>query len=317
MISNTFYKIIQGNSLEQLKQIPNESIDCCITSPPYWHLRDYNIQGQFGLEDYISDYIQNMTNVFSEVYRVLKKEGTLWLNIGDTYFGGGNNKGNTQPLSKKQGTNKGATGQLAKKDWVTQLNLKNKDLCGIPWRLAFSLQKEGWYLRQDIIWEKPNVMPESVVDRCVKSHEYVFLLSKSKKYYFNHEIIKEDTTHAHESKWDNHLNGLHSGESHLGQGSSTRKFGSNPTKRNKRSVWSIHTQPLKEAHFATFPEKLIQPMVLAGCPENGVVLDPFLGSGTTIVTCLKNNRSSIGIELNPEYIKIAENRINKIKELLF
>lgn len=300
-------KIIQGDVLEVLKTLPDEIIDCCITSPPYWGLRDYGVDGQIGLERTPEEYVKKMVDVFMEVRRVLKKDATLWLNLGDSYAAGGNGGG-----TKKQDSNRG-TIALKGKIKKAPPGLKQKDIVGIPWMVAFALRSDGWYLRQDIIWHKPNPMPESVTDRCTKSHEYVFLLSKSPKYYFDHDAIKEK---AKQNRWGGkkpintenskgNINGLNRNRDMM------------PEMRNKRSVWSIPTKPFKEAHFATFPEDLIIPMVKAGCPKDGIVLDPFMGAGTTGLVAKKLGRSYIGIELNPAYIKIAEDRIKSVQDKLF
>lgn len=249
--------ILNGDCLEMLKTLPDNSIDCCITSPPYYALRDYGIDGQLGLEDTPEKYIEKMTEVFMEVHRALKPEGTLWLNIGDSYWGGGwrnaefnEHSGDIQKGSK--GTHCGDTMPACKGKVGVY---KPKDLIGIPWMLAFSLRNAGWYLRQDIIWHKPNPMPESVTDRCTKSHEYIFLFSKSQKYYFNHEELREPCVDK-----------------------------SNDNIRNKRDVWSINVKPCKEAHFATYPFELIKPCILAGCPEGGGSIRPLYGKW--------NNRNS-------------------------
>jgi len=310
--------IICGDSLEVLKTLDNESIDCCITSPPYWGLRDYGVEGQFGLEKTPEEYVDKMVEVFREVKRVLKKEGTCWLNLGDTYY---NFRGYTDYSTKQTISNNEAhkmncaSGERNSK----QDNLKGKDLVGIPWMTALALRADGWYLRQDIIWHKPNPMPESVTDRCTKSHEYIFLLAKSQKYYFDNEAIKEpanydgrkDTTHKGSKKDPlGYCVGNPNTLSMHGEHERWNKNKDGEYVRNKRSVWTITTKPFKEAHFATFPEDLIKPCVLAGCPEQGTILDPFSGAGTTGVVTKKNNRNFIGIELNPKYVEMAERRIN-------
>lgn len=329
-------EIFSGDVREQLKRIETESVDCCITSPPYWGLRDYGVSGQLGLEKNPEEYVANMVSVFREVKRVLKKEGTLWLNLGDSYAGSG--KG----IGSNHGKAVFSDEEVGEKKAVP-LGLKPKDLVGIPWRVAFALQADGWYLRQDIIWAKPNPMPESVTDRCTKAHEYIFLMSKSQKYYFDNEAIKEKSVCSDPRMIDGFVpkseNGKHKGDiqatnnrkkykkTEAGGGSSMINHNGyfmadgtpigNPGYRNKRSVWSITTSPFKEAHFATFPEALIEPMVLAGCPMGGVLLDPFMGAGTTALVAKKLGRNYLGIELNPNYIKIAEARINSIPNNLF
>jgi len=327
-------KIFNQNCLTGLTNLPDNSVDCCVTSPPYFGLRNYGNDEQIGLEETPELFVAQLVEVFEKVKKVLKPEGTLWLNLGDSYSGSGKGVGDT--TISKQTTNKGSReGVLTK----TKTGLKSKDLIGIPWMVAFALRANGWYLRQDIIWHKPNPMPESVTDRCTKAHEYVFLLSKSPKYYFDNEAIKTeiaDTTikrlmqdRQHQIGSDRvpgKTNGnmkavgtLRKGYEHRGEGD--KKLGSHSGnyaadgsiigggKANKRSVWTVTTKPFKEAHFATFPEALITDCILAGCPENGIVLDPFMGAGTTGLVAKKLNRNYVGFELNPEYIKIAESRI--------
>lgn len=329
-----------GDALEVLKTLSSESVQSCITSPPYWGLRDYGVSGQLGLEKTPEEFVSKMVEVFREVRRVLKDDGTLWLNLGDSYCGGGNNRGARSDFknSTKQASNRGAIGQASKfgvHNFKSE-TVKPKDLVGIPWRVAFALQADGWYLRQDIIWHKPNPMPESVRDRCTKAHEYVFLLSKSRKYFFDMSAILEPAVSAHEAKWANPAGGLHGGQSYARTGKSTRRFGSGNKERKlrpnsdtlnrgaqagsipwegrlmrqKRSVWSVSTKPFKGAHFATFPPGLIEPCVLAGSREGDTVLDPFFGAGTTGLVAQKHGRNWIGIELNPAYAKIAEERLN-------
>jgi DNA modification methylase len=312
-------KIYQGNVLKVLKTFPDESIHCCVTSPPYWGLRDYGVEGQLGLESTPEEYVSKMVEVFREVKRVLRKDGTLWLNLGDSYCGTGN-KGEYKDPKYLDGRN----GQKVALNNKIK-GMKSKDLVGIPWMVAFALRADGWYLRQDIIWHKPNPMPESVKDRCTKAHEYIFLLSKSRKYYYDHEAIKEPA--AYDGRKDTLLKGSPKYEKGVVPGQVEHSMATKGHERwkknergeyvrNKRSVWTIPPKPFKEAHFATFPEKLIEPCILAGCPEGGIVLDTFMGSGTTAVVALKHNRNYIGIELNPEYIKIAEKRISETTGLM-
>jgi DNA modification methylase len=295
-------KIYQGDVLKVLKTFPDESIHCCVTSPPYWGLRDYGVEGQLGLESTPEEYVAKMVEVFREVKRVLRKDGTLWLNLGDSYNGSGGAGGDYSKGGLKEGQPKYPGRKVA--------TLKPKDLVGIPWMVAFALRADGWYLRQDIIWHKPNPMPESVKDRCTKAHEYIFLLSKNRKYYYDNEAIRE----PYQSKKEKPRNKAAEGYNNSyvgGRWSEGVRDYYSAGKRNKRSVWTVTTKPFKEAHFATFPPDLIEPCILAGCPAGGVVLDPFMGSGTTAVVALKHNRNYIGIELNPEYIKIAEKRISE------
>lgn len=331
MEKNIIYNI---NALDGFKMIPDSSIDCCVTSPPYFNLRDYNVNGQIGLEKTPEEYIGKLLIIFREVKRVLKDEGTLWVNIGDSYAGSGKGCANdpNNAIKYKQGTNRGMLGKASV--IKSYSDYKNKNLIGIPWMLAFSLRADGWYLRQDIIWSKPNPMPESVKDRCTKSHEYIFLLTKSSRYYFDADAISEpvaDSTISRISqdissqKGSTRVSGKTNGNMKAVVRYGGKKYTENPdifnrTKsgnaydlrpfRNKRSVWTVANTPFKDDHFAVFPEKLIVDCIKAGCPEDGIVLDPFMGSGTTAVVARKLNRNYIGIELNPEYIKIANKRIN-------
>lgn len=303
-----FNRIYQGDCIEQMKLFPDESIDCCVTSPPYWGLRDYGHDDQIGLEETPEQYVAKMVAVFCEVKRVLKPDGTLWLNLGDSYAREG---GNTPGVSRHwDGRHLDPGGQHDKRPNASKIGLKQKDLVGIPWRVAFALQADGWYLRQDIIWHKPNPMPESVTDRCTKSHEYIFLLSKSAKYYYDAEAIAEKQEST--SKSFNGSKGNKSGAN--GDRNDSGRAGIERTGfRNKRSVWTVTTKPFSEAHFAVFPEDLITPCILAGCPVGGVVLDPFFGSGTTGVVAIKNNRQWVGCELNRDYIDIAKKRIEVVQ----
>lgn len=371
-------KIYQGNAVEVLKTFPEQSVDCCVTSPPYYGLRDYgtgkwvggnpncphrrmskcsdktitghaqeSLKGnvgdaiykrvcplcgavredkQIGLEETPEEYIKRLVGVFREVKRVLKDDGTLWLNIGDTYAhslrqSGEECAGKLSRMSK---------GQIKQGFRPLQKGFKEKDLIGIPWMLAFALRNDGWYLRQDIIWHKPNPMPESVKDRCTKSHEYIFLLSKQPKYYFDHEAIQEESVQKKDKKHDEKMevwgctktqqNSTHKNLQYNGQRNHSmherRAEGLTDIeyeKRNKRDVWSVATKPVKEAHFATFPKELIRPCILAGCRKDGIVLDPFFGSGTTGIVCVETQRHYVGIELNPEYIDICDHRMSEIQ----
>jgi DNA modification methylase len=254
-------KILKGDCLETLKSLDEQSINTCVTSPPYWGLRDYGVDGQLGLEDSPDKFVENLVEVFREVKRVLRDDGTVWLNLGDSYArtGGDSSKKGRHWDNRENNPNTGHN------RYAKDIGLKQKDLVGIPWRVAFALQADGWYLRQDIIWHKPNPMPESVRDRCTKAHEYIFLLSKNPKYYYDNEAIKEDAKSA--GKKSDGFKGRQGGaEYHAtsgGIGSEEKIY----NKKNKRSVWTITTKPYKEAHFATFPTDLIEPCVLAGCPE--------------------------------------------------
>ena len=358
--------IISGDCLEVMRGFPDRAVHCCVTSPPYWGLRDYGtakweggdggcdhilikkpatvdsssglgfpanggprriaegntyhegytkqypntckkcgakrIDDQIGLEQTPEEYVAKMVEVFREVKRVLRDDGTLWLNLGDTYY---NNRPGSGGKCKLAGA-----GENMKKARYTDITrdcsgLKPKDLVGIPWRVALALQSDGWYLRQDIIWHKPNPMPESVTDRCTKAHEYIFLMSKSAKYYYDHEAIKEEANWNGTSGQKNYRPNADGGRINAGMNSG----GASDT-RNKRSVWTVTTKPYKEAHFATFPPKLIEPCILAGCPENGIIFDPFMGAGTTAKVASGLGRKYVGIELNPEYADKARERIH-------
>jgi DNA modification methylase len=324
-------KIIQGDALKILRQIPDEVVDTIITSPPYWGLRDYGVKGQIGLEKTPEEYVEKLVNIFREARRVLRKSGTLWLNLGDTYYGGGfgySDETDEEFAEKypKQATNRGTVSietrnKLYKIRSFKHPVLKPKDLVGIPWRVAFALQQDGWYLRQDIIWAKPNPMPESVKDRCTKSHEYIFLLSKSLKYYFDNKAIaeplSEDTLKRVQYAFNPYKGNIQGAVKSNDQKIFQQHVLSGKKKtRNKRDVWWITTKPFRGAHFATFPENLVEPMILVGCPKDGIVLDPFIGSGTTAVVAKKLGRNYIGIELNPKYVQLAEARINAIQKSL-
>lgn len=257
--------LIVGDSKKALSQMPASVFQTCITSPPYWSVRDYGIPGQFGLEMSLNDYLKSLVDVFEQVRRVLRDDGTLWLNIGDVYTSGGrtwrapDKKNPVRAMDVRPPTPDG---------------LKPKDLIGIPWRLAFALQAAGWYLRSDIIWYKPNCQPESVKDRPTRSHEYLFLFTKSEKYVYDHKAVR------------------------------------GPRDRNLRTIWAINTQAYPKAHFATFPPSLVEPCILSGSRPGGLVLDPFIGSGTTGLVALQTKRRFVGIELNPDYVDIAERRLN-------
>jgi DNA modification methylase len=305
-------QIYQGDCIATMRTWPDACIQTCITSPPYYGLRDYGHDGQIGLEETPEAFVAKMVEVFREVKRVLRDDGTLWLNLGDSYAGSGKgrNADGTHSEGGKQGTSRGTIEGVIKKPVLTA-GLKPKDLIGIPWMVAFALRADGWYLRQDIIWAKPNPMPESVTDRCTKAHEYIFLLSKSSKYYFDNEAIKEPSVyHGIDSRSDMG-NIRYNGKRTEGEASANgqQSFVTINETRNKRSVWTVTTKPYSGAHFATFPPDLIEPCILAGCPEGGIVLDPFMGSGTTAHTALRAGRQYIGCELNPEYIKLASQRL--------
>lgn len=303
--------IIQGDSLEVLKTLPSESVQCCVTSPPYYALRDYGVDGQIGLEETPEQYIEKLVDVFREVRRVLKDDGTLWVNIGDSYYHTASNNGGYSDKSTLVGYSRPDTkGRIAnetgRKVKINMNGIKPKDLIGIPWMLAFALREDGWYLRQDIIWHKPNPMPESVTDRCTKSHEYIFFLSKSAKYYYDADAIKEPTVTHDDNLRDRDATKLNNCPGRTRMGGLTHN---DYDFRNKRDVWSVSTKPYSGAHFATYPEELILPCILAGSKEGDTVLDPFNGAATTGVVSMKNKREYIGIELNPEYVALSEKRL--------
>lgn len=336
--------ILQGDCLEMVKTLPDNCIDCCVTSPPYYGLRDYGVSGQIGLEETPEEYIQKLVAVFREVKRVLKDDGTLWVNLGDSYAGGAGRWGGIENITKSQNTNKGSLTQIGNASKWHHASIKQKDLIGIPWMLAFALRNDGWYLRQDIIWHKPNPMPESVKDRCTKSHEYIFLLSKSPHYYFDYEAIQEEAT-GYDGRKDTMLKGSNKYTQECMPGMQKQEMASRAHERwkfknlqdkgqttqtmherraegkqdilypvrNKRDVWRVPTKPNKEAHFATYPEELIKPCILSGCRQDGVVLNPFFGSGTTGRVATALGRNYIGCELNPEYVKIAEKRTSDVQ----
>lgn len=344
--------IFCGDAKSVLSTLPDESINCCVTSPPYFGLRDYGMAGQIGLEATPEEYVASLVAVFREVKRVLRVDGTLWLNLGDCFStGSGGDNGNgtsTLTTNRRDFPNAKSFGANRKRKNTTGLPAKN--MIGIPWRVAFALQADGWILRQDIIWAKPNPMPESVTDRCTKSHEYIFMLSKSERYHYDHEAIKEPPSPELVQQIEEGYNGK-ALKDYLGasvqdasatksriingyrsridkqRGHSRRHSGFNdkwdaltPTEQaacgsNKRDVWTVAPANYKDAHFATFPPDLIKPCVLAGCPVGGVVLDPFLGSGTTAMVAVELGRKCVGIELNPDYAAMAVTRSDVTKGL--
>jgi DNA modification methylase len=294
--------IIVGDCLESLRGMPDESVNCCVTSPPYWGLRDYGVDGQLGLEKTPVEYVENMVNVFREVNRVLRNDGTLWLNLGDCYASSG---GTGHQVKQGQRASRTHTQRNILGNTATS-NLKSKDLVGIPWRVAFALQANGWYLRSDIIWHKPNPMPDSTKDRPTKCHEYIFLLSKRSIYYFDNKAVAEPAVSTKGS------GNSFARKERISVGGRGNDKTWNPVvggTRNIRTVWKIGSEPFSGAHFATFPTKLITPCVLAGCPVGGVVLDPFFGAGTTGLVAHNNGRGFVGIELNTVYAKMAKERI--------
>lgn len=309
------YKLMIGDCVEQMSTLPDESVNCCVTSPPYFGLRDYGHDGQIGLEPTPDQFVAKLVDVFRQVHRVLRDDGTLWLNLGDSYasFRDAKCTPNTVGGGQKSMPTQGAANRSASTFQNTPI--KHKDMIGIPWRVAFALQQDGWYLRQDIIWHKPNPMPESVKDRCTKAHEYIFLLTKSPRYYFDHEAIKEKSKHAGTV--------VKASDPKTAKNASKGKYGATSLafsqhdtlvkeKRNRRSVWTVTTKPYKGAHFATFPPDLIEPCILAGCPKGGTVLDPFGGSGTTAGVAIRHDRSAILCELNEEYAALTQERVQSI-----
>lgn len=347
-MSDKLLQVFHGHALAVLRTLDAQSVNTCVTSPPYWGLRDYGVQEQIGLEKTPEEYVANLVAVFAELRRVLRDDGTLWLNLGDSYAGGGNYRGthSESTLSDKQRSNGGARG-------VSQLlgcsgkqhGCKPKDLVGIPWMVAFALRTDGWYLRQDIIWSKPNPMPESVTDRCTRSHEYIFMFSKRPRYYYDAAAIREPASPSLVKQVEDGYNGS-AIKDYLGQNvqdaSATKsRIISNARKRidkqrghgrrhagfndkwdalspaeqailgaNKRSVWTVAPACYKGAHFATFPPNLISPCILAGSPAGGTILDPFGGSGTTGKVALELGRRAVLIELNPDYLPLIEQRCN-------
>ena len=304
-----------GNNIDVLKTIEADSVDCVVTSPPYWGLRDYGTSDQLGLEPTPEEYVANMVKVFQEIHRVLKPSGTVWLNLGDSYAGSNSDKysaPNKNTLSAKMGQTYGGIEKSIK---AKVHGLKPKDLIGIPWRVAFALQADGWYLRSDIIWQKPNPMPESVKDRPTKSHEYIFLLTKSRKYYYDADAIKEPTVSQDKYKRDRD-NPDYKFNNTPGRTKMSGLKDNKYTLKNKRDVWSINTKPYKEAHFAVFPEEIPMNCIKAGSPKDGVVLDPFAGSGTTLKVALGLGRKAIGIDINTEYLDLCIKRCNEIQNIL-
>jgi DNA modification methylase len=296
-------RVLQGDCREVLKTLEEASVHCVVTSPPYFGLRDYGIAGQLGLENSPEDFIAALVSVFDEVRRVLRDDGTVWLNLGDSYASNPASGGRSTSSAFHGTPSADSDHATPRRKYERPLGLKPKDLVGIPWRVALALQADGWWLRQDIIWHKPNPMPESVLDRCTKAHEYVFLLAKSERYHYDAKAIAEQAVtgfngSSFTSDYDKAT------KPGLGDGERTET-----ETRNKRSVWTVATQAFKEAHFATFPPDLIEPCILAGCPAGGLVLDPFGGAGTTGLVADRHHRDAILIELNPEYAEMARNRI--------
>jgi len=301
--------IRKGDCRDVLRTMPDQSVHCCVTSPPYFGLRDYGHAGQIGLEATPDAFVAEMVAVFRDVRRVLRDDGTLWLNLGDSYSSGGRTT-QVAPTLRGNGKDEASGKQAYLNNFAVRpgnhAGFKPKDMLGIPWRVAFALQADGWYLRQDIIWSKPNPMPESVTDRCTKAHEYIFLMSKSARYFYDAAAIAETANYPEGS--GNIRPGKEVGQAFMETHENLYKIGPRET-RNKRSVWTVTTQPYSEAHFATFPPDLIEPCILAGCPKSGIVLDPFGGAGTTGLVADRLGRNAFLIELNPEYAAMAERRI--------
>lgn len=342
-----------GNCLDILPTLAEGSMQTCVTSPPYFGLRDYGADGQIGLEPSVDEFVSSLVQVFREVRRVLRDDGTLWLNLGDSYAGSWGAQGRgpspSASMSRHQIANHPKRAQQT--GTIRSAGVKAKDIYGVPWRVAFALQADGWYLRQDIVWHKPNPMPESVRDRCTKAHEYVFLLSKSPRYYYDIDSIKEPVAASSIARLAQDVEGQAGSDRVLGKTNGAMKavrskrdsFKRDGSKReqaipgqsmgthrpdrsesdydlitrNKRSVWTVPTMPFREAHFATFPEALIEPCILAGAPAGGVVLDPFMGAGTTAVVAERLGRQWVGCELNPEYAAIARRRLVGVQKPLF
>ena len=308
--------IICADALDGLKVLEDESVDMCVTSPPYYGLRDYGTERQIGMEESPQEYVKNLTEIFMEVHRVLKPTGTLWLNIGDSYAGSG--KGPMSLAVAGNGKNKtlyekNKRVQEVPKTWA---GIKPKDMIGIPWMLAFSLRENGWYLRSDIIWKKRNCLPESVKDRPTKCYEHIFLLSKAKKYYYDYKAIQEPLMDVSKARYKR---GRSANSKYVGQQGITQvreNFSDFDQEfRRKRDVWEVSTNTYKmDEHFAMYPEKLIEPCILAGCPKGGIVLDPFFGSGTTGAVSKRLGRQYVGIEINPKYCEKAGQRIAQVKE---
>jgi site-specific DNA-methyltransferase (adenine-specific) len=304
-------QILVGDCRETLKQLPDKSVQTCVTSPPYFGLRDYGHDGQIGMEQTPQAYVDQMVEVFREVHRVLREDGTLWLNLGDSYCNSNGYASASEKFQRKGRNNAPANDRNL--DALHAAGIKTKDIIGIPWMVAFALRADGWCLRQDIIWHKPNPMPESVEDRCTKSHEYIFLMSKSTKYYFDNESIKEKATSQGKFNGSTGVKSGANGDRNDGGRCGIEGDGT----RNKRDVWSVNVQPYKGSHFATFPEELIKPCILAGSKAGDIVLDPFGGSGTTGKVAIDYGRRAILCELNPEYVKIINERTNVTRGFQF
>lgn len=335
------FSILQGDSLARLREMPDDSVNCIVTSPPYWGLRDYGVEGQIGLESTPQEYVARMVEVFAECRRVLAKDGTCWVNLGDSYSdsGRGDDAGSTLEGTRRSQ----AESRKVKVREICSSKLRPKNLIGVPWRVAFALQDDGWYLRSDVVWAKPNAMPESVQDRPTRAHEYIFLLAKSQRYWYDANAIRTEPSAASIRRWkqdienqsgslranggersDRPMKSVGGPKKDKQRGHSRRHSGFNDRwdqmeredqvkhGANARTVWNIAVKGYIGEHFAAFPEEIPRRCILAGCPEGGTVLDPFLGSGTTIAVAIALGRKGIGIELNPNYIKLAEKRISAV-----
>lgn len=313
-------RLVCGDALEMLCREPSESVHCIVTSPPYYGLRDYGVDGQIGMEPSLNEYVDRLVSILREARRVLRKDGTMWLNLGDVYAGSSMTGGSERSTLNGSHQEK-RKGKSILFDFNRNIGLPRKSLVGLPWRVAFALQDDGWILRCDIVWAKPGVMPESVADRPTRSHEYIFLFSRSSHYYYDSDSIKEPISNsmryaiARGAGGDADREYKHDRHSRFGQRSGTRVF-SDPDSlrriaegRNARSVWIIASQPYHGAHFAPFPKEMVKRCILAGSPQGGTVLDPFVGSGTTCAVAAHYSRHSIGFDINPEYIKMAKRRV--------
>lgn len=295
-----------GDARSTLAVLPAQSVQMAVTSPPYFGLRDYGVDGQIGLETSVTAYVDILVDVFRGVRRVLRDDGTVWLNLGDSFAGGGKGGNPEHSTHHKQRTN---VGSLTVAGMRVATGLKPKDLIGVPWRVAFALQADGWYLRSDIVWQKPNPMPESVRDRPTRSHEFIFLLAKSERYYYDADAIKEPMAAASADRYRYAFGGAKN-TALKGGDKPTAIVGARaiPSSRNKRDVWTVNVRGYKGAHFATFPPALVEPCVLAGSRPGDVVLDPFFGSGAVGEVCSSLGRAWIGIDINPEYMELARLR---------
>lgn len=308
-------QVLVGDALKTLRKMPSESVHCVVTSPPYWNLRDYGVAGQLGLEATPQKYVRALVKIMREVRRVLRSDGTCWVNLGDSYMGGVGkstitSKRNHDAVKAARIAIAGMGGPRHRK----APGLKEKDLCGIPWRVALAMQADGWWLRSDVIWHKPSPLPESVRDRPSRAHEYVFLFTKSAQYSYDAKAISEPLLHP-EKSLPRDMSRAFSRRRLTAVDHDQAEYSSReteaPTTKNARTVWTIAQTPFPDAHFATFPSKLVEPCVLAGCPRGGIVLDPFAGSGTTLAVALEHGRQAIGIELNPDYAVMIERRLSR------